>query len=170
VLDERWTDVADLGRARRLPSLQLVGSPEARDLDLNTLSRNGVEITGRITEVRGRSALCSGGLRHLCQSADLKQRRLLDRIDTFATEHGLDAELTEATRPEPTRIADPPTEIDLDAIGTVVWATASGSTIAGSMSGQVHRPRHWRTMVGSGEFLARTCSAFRSSGGEARRS
>jgi putative flavoprotein involved in K+ transport len=123
VLDERWTDVADLGRARRLPSLQLVGSPEARDLDLNTLSRNGAEITGRITEVRGRSALCSGGLRHLCQAADLKQRRLLDRIDTFATEHGLDAELTEATRPEPTRIADPPTEIDLDAIGTVVWAT-----------------------------------------------
>jgi putative flavoprotein involved in K+ transport len=123
VLDERWTDVADLGRARRMPSLQLVGSPEARDLDLNTLSRDGAEIVGRVTGVRGQSALCSGGLHHLCQSADLKQRRLLDRIDAFATEHGLDSELTDPTRPEPTRIVDPPTEIDLDSIGTVVWAT-----------------------------------------------
>ena len=36
-LDERYEEVADLTRARRLPSLQLVGSPERRTLDINAL-------------------------------------------------------------------------------------------------------------------------------------
>ena len=38
ILDERYDEVEDLARARRLPSLQLVGSPQRRSLDLATLS------------------------------------------------------------------------------------------------------------------------------------
>ena len=37
-LDERYDEVDDIDRARRLPSLQLVGTPERRTLDLNALA------------------------------------------------------------------------------------------------------------------------------------
>jgi putative flavoprotein involved in K+ transport len=123
VLDERWDEVEDLGRARRLPSLQLIGTPERRDLDLNSLSRDGVDIVGRLAAIRDRRGLCSGGLENLCRSADLKQQRLLDRIDAYATERSLDGELAEPERPEPTRLPTPATQIDLTTFGTVVWAT-----------------------------------------------
>jgi putative flavoprotein involved in K+ transport len=123
VLDERWDEVDDLKRARRLPSLQLIGSPERRDLDLNSLIGDGVDVAGRVAAVRDRWALCSGGLDNLCRSADLKQQRLLDRIDAYATEHGLDAELSEPERPQPTRLSTPATQIDLSSFHTVVWAT-----------------------------------------------
>jgi len=36
--DERYDEVDDIDRVRRLPSLQLAGSPERRTLDLNALS------------------------------------------------------------------------------------------------------------------------------------
>jgi putative flavoprotein involved in K+ transport len=123
ILDERYDEVEDLGRARRLPSLQLVGSPEKRTLDLNSVSARGVSVVGRLGAMEGTRAWFSGSLANVCRLADLKQRRLLDRIDAFATEHGLDAELGEPTRPEPTRVEETPLEADLRRFGGVVWAT-----------------------------------------------
>ena len=41
VLDQRYDEVDDLARARKVPSLQLVGSPERTMLDLNALTRHG---------------------------------------------------------------------------------------------------------------------------------
>ena len=40
VLDERYDEVDDIDRARNVPSLQLVGSPERDILDLNALTRD----------------------------------------------------------------------------------------------------------------------------------
>ena len=81
VLDERYDEVEDLARARRLPSLQLVGSRERRTLDLATLSAAGVDLTGRLVGVARGRAQFSGSLANLLKAADLKQNRLLDRID-----------------------------------------------------------------------------------------
>ena len=39
VLDERYDEIDDITRARRLPSPQLVGTPARATLDLNTLTR-----------------------------------------------------------------------------------------------------------------------------------
>lgn len=122
-MDERYDEVEDIRRARQVPSLQLVGSPERRTLDLNRLAGLGVDLVGRLGGVRGRTILCSGSLANLCANADLKQQRLLDRIDEFAAEHGLDEELEPADRPAPTRVPAPRTEVDLAPIKTVVWAT-----------------------------------------------
>ena len=102
-LDERYDEVDDLDRARRLPSLQLIGSPERRDLDLTTVAANGVTLAGRLVGRSGHRAQFSGSFANMCTSADLKQRRLLDRLDEYATSHGLDAELGEATRPSADR-------------------------------------------------------------------
>jgi hypothetical protein len=41
LLDERYEQVPDLQRARNLPSMQLVGTPQRATLDLNVLSALG---------------------------------------------------------------------------------------------------------------------------------
>ena len=47
VWDQRYDEVDDLARARRLPSPQLVGTPERTTLDLNALAAMGVGLVGR---------------------------------------------------------------------------------------------------------------------------
>ena len=122
-LDERYDEVPDIVRARRLPSLQLVGTPERRNLDLNAVAANGTRLVGRLVGCSGHRAQFSGSFANMCASADLKQGRLLDLCDQFAAEHGLDGELAESSRPTPTTVGPPVLEADLRPIGTVVWAT-----------------------------------------------
>lgn len=123
LMDERYDEVEELRRARQVPSLQLVGSASRRTLDLNSLAAIGVSLVGRVGGLRDGRLLCSGSLANLCRSADLKQERLLDRIDEYATEQRLDDELDAPDRPAPTRIPSPCTEVDVTMINTVVWAT-----------------------------------------------
>ena len=122
-LDERYDEVDDLTRARRLPSLQLVGSPQRRDLDLNALTDTGIELVGKFLQVTPSKAQFSGGPAHLIANADLKQARLLDRIDEFVAEQGVEGDLTEPTRPEKTRLGPVQTELPIDRFATIVWAT-----------------------------------------------
>ncbi len=72
VWDQRYDEIDDLTRARRLPSPQLVGTPERTTLDLNALTAMGVELVGRWAAVRDGRALFSGGLRNVFSLADLK--------------------------------------------------------------------------------------------------
>ena len=46
--DERYDQLDDIDRARRVPSFQLAGSPERKTLDLNALTGIGVKLVGRI--------------------------------------------------------------------------------------------------------------------------
>jgi len=120
-LDERWDEVDNLQRARRHASVQLVGDDEHRDLDLHTLAAGGVQVVGRLAALRDTTVLCSGGLGALVANADLKQARMLRRIDEFAADHALD--VGPATAPEPVPLPDAPTELDLREFSTVIWAT-----------------------------------------------
>ena len=76
IWNQRYDEIDDLTRARRLPSPQLVGTPERLTLDL-TCRRGRHRIVGRFAAVR-RRALFSGGLRNQFALADLKMDRLLD--------------------------------------------------------------------------------------------
>ncbi len=121
VLDERYDAVDDIVRARRVPSPQLVGTPERSNLDLNALRDRGVQLVGRLVGIAGGKAQFSGSLRNHCAMADLKMARLLDRIDASIAS-GDNA--TRGERPEATRIdASPRLGLDLASIRTVVWAT-----------------------------------------------
>jgi putative flavoprotein involved in K+ transport len=126
VWGQRYDEVDDLTRARRLPSPQLVGTPERRTLDLNALTAMGVELVGRWAAVRDGRALFSGGLRNMFSLADLKMRRLLDTFDEWAATFGRDAEVDPAERYAPTGVPDS-TRLQLDLrsgeIRTIVWAT-----------------------------------------------
>jgi putative flavoprotein involved in K+ transport len=125
--DERYDEIDDIGRARRVPSLQLVGTPDRSTLDLNALSAIGVRLAGRVAGVTdGGRVQFSGSLRNMCALSDLKMGRLLDRIDEWAQLNGLDDTVGPPDRLPPTRIDDdPPLGIDLAAEGirTVIWAT-----------------------------------------------
>ena len=90
LLDERYDEVPDLVRARNLPSMQLVGSPDRTTVDLNSLSQAGVQLVGRFAGIRDGIAQFSGSLPNMCALADLKLERLLDTIDAWATKAGWD--------------------------------------------------------------------------------
>jgi putative flavoprotein involved in K+ transport len=126
VWDQRYDEVEDLTRARRLPSPQLAGTPERTMLDLNALTSTGAELVGRWAAVRDGRALFSGGLRNVFSLADLKMRRLLDTFDEWARTDGRDGEVGPPERFAPTRVpASARLQLDLRSgeIRTIVWAT-----------------------------------------------
>jgi putative flavoprotein involved in K+ transport len=126
LLDERYDAVDDIERARHVPSPQLIGSPDRRTLDLNSLQQAGVRLGGRLAAVRDGKAQFSGGLRNVFALADLKMNRLLDRIDAWVDEHDAEAGALPAQRFAPTTTADAPClGLDLRSgeIRTVIWAT-----------------------------------------------
>jgi putative flavoprotein involved in K+ transport len=126
VWDQRYDEVEDLTRARRLPSPQLAGTPERTTLDLNALASMGVELVGRWAAVRDGRALFSGGLRNVFSLADLKMNRLLDTFDEWARTNGYDADVDPPERFAPTRVPSS-TRLQLDLrsgeIRAIVWAT-----------------------------------------------
>ena len=126
VWDQRYDEVEDLTRARRLPSPQLVGTPERATLDLNVLASMGVELVGRWAAVRDGRALLSGGLRNVFSLADLKMERALGMFDEWAKTEGYDAAVGPPERFAATRVPES-TRLQLDLrtgeIRTIVWAT-----------------------------------------------
>ncbi len=126
VWDQRYDEVEDLTRARRLPSPQLAGTPERATLDLNALTSMGVELVGRWAAVRDGRALFSGGLRNMFSLADLKMARLLDTFDEWAAAAGRDAEVGPVERFPPTRVPESARlQLDLGSgeIAAIMWAT-----------------------------------------------
>jgi putative flavoprotein involved in K+ transport len=125
VLDERYDEVPDIVRARALPSMQLIGSPNKVTIDLNALTAIGVRLVGRLAGIRDENAQFSGSLRNICALADLKLGRLLDTLDAWALDAGVHGD-GPAERFATTKVpSDPPLAIDLRSgeIRTIIWAT-----------------------------------------------
>jgi putative flavoprotein involved in K+ transport len=123
---QRYDEIDDLDRARRLPSPQLAGTPGRTTLDLNTLRSAGVEIVGRLGAIRDGRALFSGGLPNQFALADLKMERLLDTFDAWARNHAPNGEIGPPERFEPTRVpASARLSLDLRSgeIRSILWAT-----------------------------------------------
>ena len=126
ILNERYDEIDDINRARNVPSPQLAGSPERTTLDLNALTKIGVKLIGRFAGVNDGKAQFSGSLRNNCALADLKMNRLLNTIDEWAVENGLDESADPVQRFSEAVVEDsPPLGLDLRTgeIRTIVWAT-----------------------------------------------
>ena len=148
LLDERYDEIPDLPRASRLPSMQLVGTPERKTLDLNALRGIGVQLVGRLAGIRDGVAQFSGSLANVFTLADLKLGRLLDTIDTWAAKAGLE-DLEPPQRFAPTEVPSPaPLPLDLRSgeIQTIIWATGlrPDSVVAGCPDIRPQGPRRPR--------------------------
>ncbi len=126
ILDERYDEVEDIVRARRVPSLQLTGSTARATLDLNALTGIGVKLVGRLVGTNDGKVQFSGSLRNQCAMSDLKMNRLLDSIDEWAAENGLGDGVEDPHRLAPTEVEDSPLlgmDLTNGGIRTIIWAT-----------------------------------------------
>jgi len=121
VLEDDSATEADLRVARSQPSMQLVGRPDRRNLDLGVLHDIGVRLIGRVAGIEDRIAYVNNNLAEAVAGSHARMERVLRRIDIFADAVGAHTEAW------PARLAFDvsPTALDLAAndIRTVVWAT-----------------------------------------------
>lgn len=124
-LSERRDPDADDRRLLALPSLQLVGNDDGRDIGLDQLAEAGVRIAGRAVGA-------SGGQVHFAQTltseragAEARRRTLLSVIDDHIAASGLDASLDPLAWEAPAALSEGPEALDLRTAGirTVIWAT-----------------------------------------------
>jgi putative flavoprotein involved in K+ transport len=126
VWNQRYDQIDDLQRARRLPSPQLAGTPDRATLDLNTLSAAGIQIVGKLAAIRDGRALFSGGLANQLALADLKLERLLETFDAWARDHRIDTVVDPPERFAPSRTpSSKRLSLDLRSgeVRTILWAT-----------------------------------------------
>jgi putative flavoprotein involved in K+ transport len=129
MLDEAAEQVPDIRRARAQPSLQLIGCPDRRTIDLGVLRDGGVRVVGRTTGVEGAVVRLRDDLGETTAAAQRTLERLLARIDDAcagAAFAGSSAEAEALLRP--IELGPSPASLDLAAEGvrTVVWATGYG--------------------------------------------
>jgi putative flavoprotein involved in K+ transport len=121
--------VRDPVAVRHEPSLQLVGRSHPdeveSEVDLASLQRHGVRLTGRLRSMGGRTARFGDTLEEDAADADRRMRALLDSIDRYVDRAGLTREVLAPVRPTEVRTSSAPSRVDLRAegIGTVVLAT-----------------------------------------------
>ncbi len=125
VFDETVDQVYDVEISREQPSLQLVGHPDHRTLNLATLQDQGVRVVGRLLEVRDGLARFDDDLVATTAAADIKLAALLVRIDRFASEHALDTDAPEPFDPCWPRFVEADASLSFadEGIATIVWAT-----------------------------------------------
>lgn len=125
ILDDRADESRSLEAARQQPSLQLVGRQHDRDLDLASLSRDGVRLVGRLAAVSGTFAGFHGDLAETTAQAHARMLRVLNRIDASIERIELAASLAGDGAPMPFLATCDPITLDLvrEGLRTVVWAT-----------------------------------------------
>lgn len=123
ILAEEAVDAAQLEAARRQPSLQLVGTPERRHLDLGVLQDMGIRLAGRAVGVTAGNVEFADDLGRSITLADVKLSRLLGRIDAYIRDA-----VPDAPDADPIRAIHPPAapataDLGPEGIRTVLWAT-----------------------------------------------
>jgi len=125
ILDDPVQETGNVSAARRQPSLQVVGRPDNRDLDLSILSRRGIRLTGRLAGMNGIKAEFSGDLERTTAASHARMLRILDRIDECIERQGFKAPPADPGVRIQFRASGDPLTLDLKRarIQSVVWAT-----------------------------------------------
>jgi putative flavoprotein involved in K+ transport len=124
VFDEAASHVYDLDISRDQPSLQLVGHPDRRTLDLATLRDHGVRVVGRLVGFDAGVARFADDLVATTAAADIKLAALLRRVDSFIASAGLPADSASPFTPHALSFIDASPTIPLHPrVRTIVWAT-----------------------------------------------
>jgi len=125
IFEETFRVVRDLATSRNQPSMQLVGGPGRKTLDLGVVQEMGVRLVGRAAGARDHMVSFDDDLDESTVSADVKMARLRMRIDWYIEQQGLTGQVGPEEPFEPIRAPEAPRSIDLRASGvkTVLWAT-----------------------------------------------
>ncbi len=113
VRDKTIDEMPDPARARHEPSLQLVGGPDRRSVDLTTLQDAGVQIAGRVVGMDGHHVRFAEDVNRTVTDADRRMRRVLADIDRHIDETGLSDEVLAPEPMAPVRPAPAPDRLDL---------------------------------------------------------
>jgi putative flavoprotein involved in K+ transport len=125
MLDDPVLENGNLEAARRQPSLQLVGRPDRRDLNLKILQQQGVRLVGRLLDLGGCRAFFAADLLSTTAAAHRRMLRVLDRIDSTIRTYGFLLPDADPGERQPFLAATGTDRLDLRAQGirTVIWAT-----------------------------------------------
>ncbi|HET6876345.1 MAG TPA: NAD(P)/FAD-dependent oxidoreductase [Jatrophihabitans sp.] len=125
LLDKTIDEMPDIQQARSEPSLQLVGRPDRRTIDLPTLQADGVRLVGRLAGIDGARAGFAADLHATSTAADKRMRRVLDQIDRYIDTNPLRGEVLPAQRYPSLARTETRSDLDLRAAGVrvVLWAT-----------------------------------------------
>jgi putative flavoprotein involved in K+ transport len=118
-------EVSDASKAREGDGLQLIGRSDRRDVDLPSLRRLGVRLTGRLQAIHGRRLAFADDLPATVARSDARLERLRARIDRFVEQSGLTDEVSPADALDRLPAGPPVSSLDLrrDRISAVIWAT-----------------------------------------------
>lgn len=124
-LDRTIDELPDAVTARTEPSLQLVGRPDHRNLDLTTLRDLGVELAGRVTGIDAHHVSFRPDLAANVAAAHVRMRRVLAEIDRHIDQSGLAAEVFDPEPQQSLTVTEHLDRLDLRARGikSVIWAT-----------------------------------------------
>jgi putative flavoprotein involved in K+ transport len=116
-------EAADPRQATYQGSVQLIGNPDHRDVDLPALQRLGVRLAGRLIGAEGRSASFANDLVDTTTAAYEALSQTLARIDAYIDRSGLGAHLAPADPLTPICAEGPRERLDLRAqgISSVLW-------------------------------------------------
>ena len=114
VMNRVITNPEELRGVRKLPSFQLVGRQDNRNLDLASLQSLGVQIVGRCLSSNETRVRFADDLAASTGQADARLRRLLRRIDALVDARGDRAPTHEGVA-GPLELTDTPTSLDLSA-------------------------------------------------------
>jgi putative flavoprotein involved in K+ transport len=125
ILDDPIIEGGNLDAARHQPSLQLVGRPDNRDLDLGILSHQGIRLVGRLAAIDDTRAEFSGDLEQTTRASHARMLRILDRIDGCINRDGFEAPAADPAARSPILVTGDPLTLDFrrQGIRSVVWAT-----------------------------------------------
>lgn len=123
ILDEPY--LGSLASARRQPSLQLVGRPDHRDLNLGILVRQGIRLTGRFAAVDNTKIRFAGDLAQTLSRSHARMERTLEKIDAAIEQRGTQYPIADPAARAPFQAVSDELTLDLrrQGIRTIVWAT-----------------------------------------------
>jgi putative flavoprotein involved in K+ transport len=115
----------EAARMMTLPSLQLVGREDGREIGLGALAEAGVRIAGRALGLAGGRVQFAANLAAECAAAEARRQKLLSAIDRHIAAAGLPVPEEPGAWRAPPPPGPGPEAVDLAAEGirTVVWAT-----------------------------------------------
>jgi putative flavoprotein involved in K+ transport len=122
-LDDSADDVPK--DARRSPSFGLSGQHGGEELDLGTVSRLGVTLTGRLARITGTSAEFADNLPSVAADADDRLFELLGRIDAHIEQMPGASRVPPRDAVRRVALGQGPRSLDLGdgTVSTIVWAT-----------------------------------------------